>query len=205
VDKLKVGKLVGALSLLLLSAYAGMFILDPLNVWVFFYLKAVALAVLPGLVCFSWLYFWRDGGDPFQFLLRWNVGSQILFLSLNLVRVQAGSWGFFGWLYMVLSVIIIGIYLTNLYFSKWGFWVTGVLILLNVVFAFGLALTTFEYVHPWFAREGVAGLAALRDFVTELSVMGVLFASSSQLYWHEILKKIREELLVEMIFDSLED
>jgi len=204
VDKLKVGKLLGALSLLLLSAYAGMFILDPLKIWVFFYLKAVAVAVLPGLVCFSWLYFWRDGDDPFQFLLRWNVGSQILFLALNLVRVQAGSWGVFGWLYMVLSVVIIGIYLTNLHFSRWGFWVTGVLILLNVVFAFGLALTTFEYVHPWFAREEVAGLAALRDFVTELSVMGALFTSSSQLYWHEILKKIREEILVEMIFDSLD-
>jgi hypothetical protein len=81
--------------------------------------------------------------------------------------------------------------------------VTGVLILLNVVFAFGLALTTFEYVHPWFAREGV-GLAALRDFVTELSVMGALFISSSQLYWHEILNKIREEVLVEMIFESLD-
>ncbi len=81
---------------------------------------------------------------------------------------------------------------------------TGVLILLNVVFAFGLALTTFEYVHPWFAREG-AGLAALRDFVAEMSVMGALFASSSQLYWHEILKKIREEMLVEKIFDSLGD
>jgi hypothetical protein len=78
-----------------------------------------------------------------------------------------------------------------------------VLILLNVVFAFGLALTTFEYVHPWF-REGDIGLAALRDFVTELSVMGALFTSSSQLYWHEILGKIREEALVEMIFDSLE-
>jgi hypothetical protein len=32
VDKLKVGKLVGALSLVSLSAYAGMFILDPLNI-----------------------------------------------------------------------------------------------------------------------------------------------------------------------------
>jgi hypothetical protein len=203
VDKLKVGKLVGALALLLLSAYAGMFILNPLNVWVFFYLKAVALAVLPGLVCFSWLYFWRDGDDPFQFLCLWNCGSQILFLALNLVRVQAGSWGVFGWLYMVLSAVIIGIYLSNYHFSRWGFWVTGVLILLNVVFAFGLALTTFEYVHPWFAREGV-GLAALRGFVTELSVMGALFTSSSQLYWHEILKNIREEILVEMIFESLD-
>jgi hypothetical protein len=202
VDKLKLGKLLGALSLVLLSAYAGMFILDPLNVWVFFYLKAVAVGVVPGLICFSWLLFWRDGDDPFLFLCNWNVGTQILFLSLNLVRVQACSWGVFGWLYMVLSAVIVGIYLSNYHFSKRGFWVTGVLILMNVVFAFGLALTTFEYVHPWFAREGV-GLAALRDFVTELSVMGALFISSSQLYWHEILNKIREEVLVEMIFESL--
>lgn len=105
---------------------------------------------------------------------------------------------------MILSAVIIGIYRSNLHFSKWGFWVTGVLILLNVVFAFGLALTTFEYVHPWFVREGDVGLAALRDFVTELSVMGVLFTSSSQLYWHDILREIREEILVEMIFDSLD-
>jgi len=197
------GKLVGALSLLLLSAYAGMFILDPHDIWVFFYLKALALGVVPGLVCFSWLIFWRDSDDPFLFLCHWNCGSQILFLALNLVRVQAGSWGVFGWLYMVLSAVVVGIYLSNYHFSRWGFWVTGMLILLNVVFAFGLALTTFEYVHPWFAREGV-GLAALRDFVTELSVMGALFTSSSQLYWHEILRKIREERLVEMVFESLE-
>lgn len=202
-DRLKLGRLMGGLSLVLLSAYAGMFILDPLNIWVLFYLKAVAVAVVPGLICFSWLYFWRDDGDPFLFLCRWNVGTQILFLAMNLVRVQAGSWGVFGWLYLTLSAVVVGIYLSNYHFSRWGFWVTGVLILLNVVFAFGLALTTFEYVHPWFAREGV-GLAALRDFVTELSVMGALFTSSSQLYWHEILKKIREEALVEMIFESLE-
>jgi len=204
VDGLKVGKLVGALSLVSLSAYVGMFILDPLNILVFFYLKALAVAVMPGLICFSWLFFWRDGDDPFLFLCHWNIGTQMLFLALNLVRVQAGSWGVFGWLYMILSAVIVGIYLSNFHFARWGFWVTGVLILLNVVFAFGLTLTTFEYVHPWFAREGVAGLAALRDFVTELSVMGALFTSSSQLYWHEILKKIREEILVEMMFDSLD-
>jgi len=202
VDTLKLGKLVGALSLVLFSAYAGMFILDPLNVWVFFYLKGVSVAVVPGLVCFSWLLFWRDGGDPFRFLLRWNIGTQILFLALNLLRVQAGSWGVFGWLYLALSTVIVGIYISGVHFSRWGFWVTGVLILLNVVFAFGLALTTFEHVHPLFAREGV-GLTALRDFVAELSVMGALFASSSQLYWHEILKRIREEILIERVFESL--
>lgn len=203
-DRLKSGKLLGALGLVMLSAYAGMFILDPLNIYVFFYLKIVAVAVVPGLVCFSWLLFWRDGDDPFRFLLRWNVGTQTLFLALNLVRIRAGSWGVFGWLYLVLSAVIVGIYLSNIHFSRWGFWVTGGLILLNVVFAFGLALTTFEYVHPWFEREGV-GLSALRDFVTELSVMGALFASSSQLYWHEILKRIRDEVLIERIFESLGD
>jgi len=202
VDTLKLGKLAGALSLVFLSAYAGMFILDPMNIWVYFYLKAVAVAVIPGLVCFSWLLFWRDGGDPFRFLLRWNIGTQILFLALNLVRVQAGSWGVFGWLYLALSVVIVGIYVSGVHFSRWGFWVTGVLILLNVVFAFGLALTTFEHVHPWLVGGGV-GLAALSDFVAELSVMGALFASSSQLYWHEILKRIREEALIERVFESL--
>jgi hypothetical protein len=202
VDTLKLGKLAGALGLVLLSAYAAMFILDPMNIWIFFYLKIVAVAVIPGLVCFSWLLFWRDGGDPFRFLLRWNTGTQILFLALNLLRVQAGSWGVFGWLYLALSVVIVGIYVSDVHFSRWGFWVTGVLILLNVVFAFGLALTTFEHVHPWLVGGGVE-LAALRDFVAELSVMGALFASSSQLYWHEILKRIREEAFIERVFESL--
>ena len=55
---LKLGKLAGALGLVLLSAYEGMFILDPMNIWVFVYLKAVAVAVIPGLICFSWLLFW---------------------------------------------------------------------------------------------------------------------------------------------------
>ena len=200
-DTLKLGKLAGALGIVLLSAYAGMFILDPMNIWAFFYLKIVAVAVIPGLVCFSWLLFWRDG-DPFRFLLRWNIGTQVLFLVLNLLRVQAGSWGVFGWLYLALSVVIVGIYVSGVHFSRWGFWVTGMLILLNVVFAFGLALTTFEHVHPWLVGGGV-GLAALRDFVAELSVMGALFASSSQLYWHEILKRIREEAFIERVFESL--
>jgi hypothetical protein len=202
VDTPKLGKLVGALGGVLLSAYAGMFILDPMNIWVFFYLKAVAVAVVPGLVCFGWLFFWRDGGDPFRFLLRWNTGTQVLFLALNLLRVQIGSWGVFGWLYLTLSVVIVGIYVSGAHFSRWGFWATGVLILLNVVFAFGLALTTFEHIHPWLVGGG-ARLAALRDFVAELSVMGALFTSSSQLYWHEILKKIRDEALIERVFKSL--
>jgi len=202
VETLKLGKLVGALGLVLLSAYAGMFILNPMNIWVFFYLKAVAVAVIPGLVCFSWLLFWRDASDPFRFLLRWNTGTQVLFLALNLLRVQIGSWGVFGWLYLALSVVIVGIYVSGAHFSRWGFWVTGVLILVNVVFAFGLALTTFEHVHPWLVAGGV-GLVALRDFLAELSVMGALFASSSQLYWHEMLKRIREEALIERVFESL--
>ena len=203
-DKIKIGKLVGALSLVFLSAYVCMFILDPMNIWVFFYLKVIAVGVVPGVICFSWFFFWRDNDDPFLFLGFWNCATQILFLTLNLVRVQANSWGVFGWLYLALSMIIVCIYLFNFHFSRWGFWVTGVLILLNVVFAFGLALTTFEYVHPWFNQEGVIGFSALRNFVTELSVMGALFTSSSHLYWHEILKKIREEILVEMIFDSFD-
>ena len=57
---LKLGKLAGALGLVLLSAYAGMFILDPLSIWVFFYLKAVSVAVIPGLICLSWLLFLRS-------------------------------------------------------------------------------------------------------------------------------------------------
>jgi hypothetical protein len=33
--------------------------------------------------------------------------------------------------------------------------------------------------------------------------MGALFASSSQLYWHEMLKRIRYEALIERVFESL--
>ena len=201
-DTLKLGKLTGALCAVLLSGYAGMFILDPMNTWVYFYLKTVAVAVVPGLVCFGWLLLWRDGGDPFRFLLRWNTGTQVLFLAINLLRVQVGSWGVFGWLYLALSLASVGIYVSGAHFSRWGFWATGVLILLNVVFAFGMALTTFDHVHPLLAGGG-AGLAALRDFVAELSVMGALFASSSQLYWHEMLKRIRYEALIERVFESL--
>jgi hypothetical protein len=85
----------------------------------------------------------------------------------------------------------------------WGFWVTGILILLNVVLAFTVVMTTFENLHPYFSLS--PSLSAVGDLITGTSVMGALFTSSSQLYWHEILKKRREELIMEQIWSSLDD
>jgi hypothetical protein len=93
--------------------------------------------------------------------------------------------------------------LTNWAYSKTGFFITGGLILLNVVFAFGHVMTTFEHVHPFFLNAGPS-LAAVSDFITEVSIMGALLTASSQLYWHEILKKRREEEIIEKIFAALD-
>ncbi|MBN2336805.1 hypothetical protein JXL21_14715 [Candidatus Bathyarchaeota archaeon] len=203
-DKVKLGRLIGFLSLVVLSAYICMFHLNPLNVFVNVYLKVVSVGVIPGVVCFSWIYFWRDGGDPFNFLSLWNCGTQVLFLAVNLLRLPVGSWGVFGWLYALLSVAIIGVYVTKYAFTKWGFWIIGVMILLNVVLAFGVVLTTYQSIHPFFAASESVGIQALGVFVSELGVMGAMFTSSSQLYWHDILKRIREEAYIEQIFDSLD-
>jgi hypothetical protein len=81
--------------------------------------------------------------------------------------------------------------------------ITGGLILLNVVLAFGLVLTTFEYIHPFFMNTGI-GLTAFSSFITEIGIMGTLLAASSQLYWHDILKKRREEEIIERIFSELD-
>jgi hypothetical protein len=111
--------------------------------------------------------------------------------------------GFFGLIYIVLSIILSIVYLTNWAYSKTGFFLTGGLILLNVVFAFGLVMTTFDQVHPLFINTGPS-FAAVSDFITEISIMGALLAASSQLYWHEILKKRREEEIIEKIFNELD-
>ena len=111
--------------------------------------------------------------------------------------------GFFGIVYIVLSIVLIIVYLTDWAYSKTGFFITGGLILLNVVFAFGLVMTTFEHIHPYFVNAGPS-LIAVREFITEVSIMGALLAASSQLYWHEILKKRREQEIIERIFAELD-
>ena len=111
--------------------------------------------------------------------------------------------GFFGLVYIMLSLVLIVVYLTDWAYSKTGFFLTGGFILLNVVFVFGLIMTTFEQIHPYFVNAG-PNLVAVSDFITEISVMGALLAASSQLYWHEILKKRREEEIIERIFASLD-
>ena len=103
----------------------------------------------------------------------------------------------------MLSIALIIVYQTNWAYSKTGFFISGGLILLNVVFAFGLIMTTFEHVHPFFLGAG-QGLVAASDFITEVSVMGSLLVASSQLYWHEILKKRREQEIIERIFAALD-
>ena len=154
-------------------------------------------------ICFSWLYLWRNEPNPFNFLSQYNCVTQALFLVLNIIRVPLEYLGLFGLLYTLLSILLIIVYLTNWAYTKVGFFITGGLILLNVVFAFGLVMTTFEHMHPIFINTG-SGLAALGDFVTEVSIMGALLVASSQLYWHEILKKRREEEIIERIFAELD-
>ena len=204
VNRAKLGKLLSLLFLLFLSGYLSITYLDLSNVFVNIYLKLLAAGAIPSIICFSWLYFWRDSRDPFRYLSLWNCGTQLLFLSMNLMRIEVGAWGVLGILYMVLSIVIVGIYINEYYATKWGFFLTSGLILMNVVLAFALTLVTFDYVHPLFSSSN-SNLAAVGSFVAEMSVMGAMFTSSSQLYWHEIMNKKREEALVEAIFESLEN
>ena len=170
---------------------------------VYLYLKLISFGVVPATICFSWLYLWRNEPDPFMFLSNYNSMTQALFVVLNLIRVPFGRLGFFGNAYVLLSIALIIVYQTNWAYSKIGFFISGGLILLNVVFAFGLIMTTFEHVHPFFVDAG-PGLMALSDFLTEVSVMGSLLVASSQLYWHEILKTRREQEMIERIFAELD-
>ena len=171
--------------------------------WVYIYLKIISYVVIPSTICFSWLYIWRNESNPFKFLSQYNSLTQALFIILNLVRVPPNRLGLFGWTYVGLSIMLILFYLTDWAYSKTGFFVTGGLILLNVVFAFGLVMTTFERIHPFFINAGPS-LAAVSEFITEVSIMGSLLAASSQLYWHEILKKRREAEIIERIFAELD-
>lgn len=173
------------------------------NVWVYIYTKFISFGVIPATICFSWLYLWRNESDPFRFLSKYNSATQALFILLNLIRVPLNRIGFFGYVYITLSIILIIVYLTDWAYSKTGFFITGGLILLNVVFAFGLVMTTFEHIHPFFINAGPAYIA-VSDFITEISIMGSLFAASSQLYWHEILKKRRDDEMIERLFAALD-
>jgi hypothetical protein len=205
VDKVKLRNFAALLVLVLSSTYFAMFHLDLGSGLVVLFLKAVSIGVLPSLVCFSWLYFWREAEDPFRFLGLWNSGTQALFLGVNLLRIPVASWGIFGWLYLGLTALVVAFYLTGYHDTRWGFFALGGLILLNVVLAFALALTTISLIHPVFVASEAESVRYLGGFVTELAVMGALFTSSSQLYWHDILNKRREEALVERVFQQLEE
>jgi hypothetical protein len=187
----------------LITSYIALFHLDLGNVWVYIYLKIISFGLVPITLCFSWLYLWRNEVQPFNFLSYYNSLTQALFLVLNVLRVPTRKLGVFGIAYIIVSILLIIVYLTNWAYSKRGFFLTGGLILLNVVFAFGLVMTTFEHIHPLFLNSGPK-VSALSDFIIEVSVMGALLTASSQLYWHEILKKRREEEIIERIFAELD-
>lgn len=180
-----------------------MFNLNLDNMFVYIFLKLVSFGVIPITLCFSWIWFWRGNPYPFQFLSLWNCGTQLLFLLMNVFRIRSGRIGLFGVAYILLSVFLIIVYLTDWPYTQLGFFFTGGLILLNVVFAFGLVMTTFELIHPFFL-SGNAGMVALGVFITEMSVMGALLTASSQLYWHEVLQKRREQQIIEEIFAELD-
>jgi hypothetical protein len=205
VDAAKARNFLGLLSLVIASAYIAMFHLDLSNNTVVVFLKLVSAGMLPGLLCFSWLYFWVDAADPFRYLAVWNSCTQVLFLAVNLLRIPAASWGVFGWAYIAVSGVVIVFYLTRFHDTRWGFFALGGLILLNVVLAFALTLTTYSLTHPVIAASEREAVRYLGVFVSELAVMGALFTSSSQLYWHEILGKRREQALVEGVFQQLEE
>ncbi len=187
----------------LISSSLLLFNCDVENIWVYVILKLNSYGVIPITICFSWLYLWRNEKDPFSFLSNYNSASQALFVLLTLIRVPFRHLGFFGVVYIVLSIVLIIVYQTRWAYSKNGFFISGGLILLNVVFAFGLIMTTFDHMHPFFMDAGPA-LLAVSNFITEVSVMGALLVASSQLYWHEILKKRREEEIIEQIFAELD-
>jgi hypothetical protein len=189
--------MAGILGFGMFSSYFAMFHMDLENVLVFIYLKIISFGLIPITICFGWLYLWRNESNPFMFLSIYNSVTQALFLVINVLRVQINRLGFFGLTHLILSVFLIIIYLTSWAYTKTGFFITGGLILLNVVLAFGLVLTTFECIHP-------IGLTAFSSFITEIGIMGTLLAASSQLYWHDILKKRREEEIIERIFSELD-
>ncbi len=193
----------GIIGLGLTSALFTMFNLNLDNVYVFIFLKLISFGVIPITLCFSWIWFWRGNPYPFQFLSLWNCGTQFIFLLMNVLRIRSGRIGIFGLLYILLSVFLIIIYVTDWPYSKLGFFFTGGFILLNVLFAFGLIMTTFDHIHPYF-NSGGPGLMAVGAFITELSVMGALLTASSQLYWHEVLQKRREEQIIEAIFAEMD-
>lgn len=188
----------------LISALYSIFNLNTENVYVDIFLKLLSFGVIPITLCFSWIWFWRSSPKPFKYLSLWNCGTQALFLVMNVLRIKSGMIGVSGVFYILLSVFLIGAYLTDWPYTKYGFFFTGGFILLNVLFAFALIMTTFDVINPFFINGGQE-LAALGSFITETSVMGALLTASSQLYWHDILQKRREQQIIEAIFAELDD
>lgn len=188
----------------LVSALYSIFNLNLDNPYVYIFLKLISFGVLPITLCFSWIWFWRSSPNPFKYLSLWNCATQALFLLMNTLRIRSGKIGGFGVLYILLSVFLIAVYLTDWPYTRYGFFFTGGFILLNVLLAFALIMTTFEYVHPFFSNGG-SSRVALGVFISELSVMGALLSASSQLYWHDILQKRREQQIIEAIFAELDD
>ena len=187
----------------LASALFIMFNLSLDNILTYIILKVTSFGVIPITLCFSWVWLWRDSKEPFKFLGLWNSGTMLIFLVMNVLRVRIERLGGFGILYAVLSLFLIVVSLTDWPYTKYGSFLTGALILLNVVFAFGMVMTTFEFIHPYFSL-GSTGYQELGMFITEVSAMGALLTASSQLYWHEILTKRREQMIIEQLFADLD-
>ena len=204
-DRAKVKNGLLLYGVVLLLAYFSMYFLDVNNIYVWLHLKITSFGLVPSMICFGWLYYWTEAVDRFRFLTSWNSITQSLFLVLTLIRVKPTSWGIMVWLYIIQTAVLVWFYLSDRHKTRVGFWLTGGLILLNVGFAFGVVMTTFDHVHPYLANPEIGQLTPLGSFITEVSAMGALFTSSSQLYWHEILKKKREDEFWVKLFESLED
>jgi hypothetical protein len=203
VSRLYLRNFIAILGFGLVSALYTMFNLNLDNMYVYIFLKLISFGVIPITLCFSWIWFWRSSQYPFKYLGFWNCITHALFLLMNILRVRTVKLGIFGVLYIALSVFLIAVYLTDWPYTKYGFFFTGGFILLNVVLAFALILTTYDNIHPFF-NNGGPGMMALGIFFTELSTMGTLLTASSQLYWHDILTKRREQQIIEAIFAELD-
>ena len=204
-DKSKVKNGLLVYGLVLLLAYFSMYFLDVNNIYVWLHLKLTSFGLVPSMICFGWLYYWTDVVDRFRFLTSWNSVTQTLFLVLTLIRVKPTSWSIVIWLYIIQTAVLVWLYRSGHHRTRLGFWLTGGFILLNVGLAFGVVLTTFDHIHPYLANPEIGQLTPLGSFITEVSAMGALLTSSSQLYWHEILKKQREDEFWVRLFESLED
>jgi hypothetical protein len=116
---------------------------------------------------------------------------------------------------------ILGFGMFSSYFAMFHMDLENVLVFIYLkIISFGLIPITicFGWLYLWrnesnpfmflsiynSVTQALARARAFSSFITEMGIMGTLLAASSQLYWHDILKKRREEEIIERIFSELD-